>query len=100
MLLLSYRLLSAADATTALRLLKEDQLRIDVLLTDIVMPGMNGRELGKEATKLRPHLKVLYMSGYSRNAVMHQGRLEQGVDLLQKPISPSVLATRLRDMLN
>jgi CheY-like chemotaxis protein len=64
------------------------------------MPGMNGRELGKEATKLRPRLKVLYMSGYSRNAVMHQGRLEQGVDLLQKPISPSVLATRLRDMFN
>jgi PAS domain S-box-containing protein len=97
---LNYRVLSAADAAIALKLLAEDQLRIDILLTDIVMSGMNGRELGKKATKLRPHLKVLYMTGYSRNAVVHQDRLEQGVDLLQKPISTQVLASRLRDMLD
>ena len=97
---LNYRVLSAADATIALKLLAEDQLRIDILLTDIVMSGMNGRELGKKATKLRPRLKVLYMTGYSRNAVVHQDRLDQGVDLLQKPISTQVLASRLRDMLD
>ena len=97
---LQYRVLSAANATIALKLLAEDQLRIDILLTDVVMPGMNGRELGKEATQLRPRLKVLYMTGYSRNAVVHQDRLDQGVDLLQKPISTHVLASRLRDMLD
>ena len=97
---LHYRVLSAANATTALKLLAEDALRIDILLTDIVMPGMNGRELGERATQLRPRLKVLYMTGYSRNAVVHHGRLDQGVDLLQKPISTQVLASRLRDMLD
>ena len=97
---LHYRVLSAANAAIALKLLAEDQLRIDILLTDIVMPGMNGRELGEKATKLRPRLKVLYMTGYSRNAVVHHGRLDQGVDLLQKPISTQVLASRLRDMLD
>ena len=97
---LNYRVLSAADAAIALKLLAQDQLRIDILLTDVVMSGMNGRELGKKATKLRPRLKVLYMTGYSRNAVVHQDRLDQGVDLLQKPISTQVLASRLRDMLD
>jgi CheY-like chemotaxis protein len=96
---LRYRVLSAANATVALKFLAQDALRIDILLTDIVMPGLNGRELGEKATQLRPRLKVLYMTGYSRNAVVHHGRLEQGVDLLQKPISTQVLASRLRDML-
>lgn len=97
---LSYRVLAAANASIALKLVAEDQLRIDILLTDIVMPGMNGRELGEKATQLRPQLKVLYMTGYSRNAVVHHGRLDQGVELLQKPISTQVLASRLRDMLD
>jgi CheY-like chemotaxis protein len=96
---LHYRVLSAANAKIALKLLAEDQLRIDILLTDIVMPGMNGRELGEKAIEMRPLLKVLYMTGYSRNAVVHHGRLDQSVDLLQKPISPQVLASRLRDAL-
>ena len=97
---LNYRVLSAGEAVTALRLLAADKLRIDVLLTDIVMPGINGRELGQKATQMRPPLKVLYMTGYSRNAVVHHGRLDQDVDLLQKPISTQVLASRLRDLLD
>jgi len=64
------------------------------------MPGMGGRELGKRARQLRPGLRVLHMTGYSRNAVVHQGRLEEGVDLLQKPISQSHLAVRVRDLLD
>jgi len=92
--------LAAADAAVALKLISEVQLRIDILLTDIVMPGMNGRELGEKAIQMRPSLKVLYMTGYSRNAVVHHGRLDQGVDLLQKPISTQVLASRLRDALD
>jgi PAS domain S-box-containing protein len=97
---LHYRVLAAANAAVALKVLAEDQLRVDILLTDIVMPGMNGRELGEKAIQMRPRLKVLYMTGYSRNAVVHHGRLDQGVDLLQKPISTQVLAARLRDALD
>jgi PAS domain S-box-containing protein len=97
---LQYRVLSAANAAVALTLLAQDQLRIDVLLTDIVMPGMNGRELGEKAIQIRPRLKVLYMSGYPRNAVLHHGRVDHGIELLQKPVPTQVLASRLRDALN
>ena len=58
--------------------------RIDLLLTDIVMPGGNGRELAKQAAFLRPDVRVLFMTGYSRNAVVHQGRLEEGYRLIAK----------------
>jgi DNA-binding response OmpR family regulator len=70
------------------------------MLTDVVMPGVNGRELGIRARELRPGLKVLHMTGYSRNAVVHQGRLEEGVELVQKPVSQSELAARVRSMLD
>jgi CheY-like chemotaxis protein len=95
-----YRVLSAPNADIALVYLKQQDTRIDLLLTDIVMPGRNGRELAKEAEMLRPGLKVLYMTGYSRNAVVHHGRLDEGVDLLQKPVSQSGLASRVRDILD
>jgi PAS domain S-box-containing protein len=97
---LGYHVLSCADAKTAVPILEQAATRIDLLLTDVVMPGMNGRELGKQAQKIRPALRVLYMTGYSRNAVVHHGRLDEGVDLLQKPISQSVLAARVRDVLD
>ena len=64
------------------------------------MPGMNGRELGRRAQEIRPGLRVLYMTGYSRNAVVHHGRLDEGVELLQKPITQTHLATRIRDLLD
>ena len=80
--------------------LLKDETRVDLLLTDVVMPGVNGRELARRAQALRPRLPVLYMTGYSRNAVTHQGRLEEGVVLLQKPISQSQLATRIRELLD
>ena len=64
------------------------------------MPGMNGRELGRRAQALRPGFPVLYMTGYSRNAVMHQGRLDEGVELLQKPVNQGQLATRIRAVLD
>jgi CheY-like chemotaxis protein len=70
------------------------------LLTDVVMPGMNGRELGHRAQQIRPELRVLYMTGYSRNAVVHHGRLDEGVALLQKPITQTSLAARIRDILD
>jgi FixJ family two-component response regulator len=64
------------------------------------MPGQNGKQLGDEALKLRPGLRILYMTGYSRNAVVHQGRLDPGVDLIQKPISQADLADRIRKALD
>jgi two-component system NtrC family sensor kinase len=69
-------------------------------LTDIVMPGMNGRQLAELALAERPGLQVLFMTGYARDAIVHQGRLERGVILIQKPISPPELSSRLRSMLD
>jgi CheY-like chemotaxis protein len=95
---LKYRVLSAANPQAALTMLKQNG-RVDLLLTDIVMPGQNGRELATAAQALRPNLHVLFMTGYSRNAVVHHGRLEEGVELLQKPISQAELARRVREVL-
>ena len=97
---LNYQVLRAADATAALEFLRQRDLRIDLLLTDVVMPGINGRELAKRADALRPGLKVLYVTGYSRNAIVHQGRLDPGVELMQKPITQEALAGRVRDLLD
>jgi Domain of unknown function(DUF2779) len=62
--------------------------------------GMNGRELAKRALNIRPGLKVLFMTGYSRNAIVHQGRLDPGVELIQKPITQDQLAARIRGLLD
>ncbi len=97
---LAYRVVVASNAQAALRVLVDDNNRVDLLLTDVVMPGLNGRELARRAKALRPGLRVLYMTGYSRNAVVHQGRLDDGVDLIQKPVSQSHLATRIRQILD
>jgi len=97
---LGYRVVAAANAGAALPILQQGSARIDLLLTDVVMPGMNGRELGRRAQEIRPSLRVLYMTGYSRNAVVHHGRLDEGVELLQKPITQTHLATRIRDILD
>jgi PAS domain S-box-containing protein len=97
---LNYNVISAPSAQVALTVLLQDKPKIDLLLTDVVMPGINGRELGRRAQQIRPSLKVLYMTGYSRNAVLHQGRLDQGVDLLEKPISQAKLALRVREILD
>jgi len=70
------------------------------LLTDVVMPGINGRELGRRAAQIRLGLKILYMTGYSRNAVVHQGRLDDGVDLLEKPVAQAKLALKVREILD
>ncbi|MET4297146.1 PAS domain S-box-containing protein [Bradyrhizobium sp. LB8.2] len=97
---LNYRVLSARSAQAALTILLQEDSKVDLLLTDVVMPGINGRELGKRAQQMRPELKILYMTGYSRNAVVHQGRLDEGVNLLEKPISQAKLALRVREILD
>lgn len=74
--------------------------KIDLLLTDVILPGPNGRELANAAVAKRPELKVLFMTGYSRNAIVHQGRLDEGVQLIQKPLTQSSLAAKLRAVLD
>jgi two-component system NtrC family sensor kinase len=95
---LNYKVREAANAEAALSIL-DDPAAVDLLLTDVVMPGMNGRKLAETAQARRPGLKVLYMTGYSRNAIVHQGRLDAGVSLMQKPFSQSMLAMRVRTVL-
>jgi two-component system NtrC family sensor kinase len=96
---LGYDVLEAADGEAALRLLNGGRT-VRLLLTDVVMPGMNGRKLAEEAKQLLPLLKVLYMTGYSRNAIVHQGRLDPGVDLIQKPLNSEHLASAIRRVLD
>lgn len=97
---LGYGVAATSNGKLALDLLEQAKTRIDLMLTDVVMPGMNGRELANSATRLRPDLKVLYMTGYSRNAVAHHGRLDARLDVIQKPVTQSDLATRIRDALD
>jgi len=96
---LGYRVLQASDAEAALTILKSEQ-RIDLLFTDVVLPGRTGRILADEAAAIRPILKVLFTTGYSRNAIVHHGRLDAGVRLLQKPFTFGQLATRVREVLD
>jgi CheY-like chemotaxis protein len=97
---LGYRVIKAADAEQAMKHVRDPHVSIDLLLTDIVMPGKNGRQLATDASQLRPSLPVVFMTGYSRNAVIHQGRVDSGVDLIQKPVTQSELAVRLRSVLD
>ena len=90
-----YNVLEAERGEAALRLIN-DHPEIGLLLTDVVMPGMNGRKLADAAKSMRPALKILYMTGYSRNAIVHQGRLDPGVDLVQKPVGAELLAASVR----
>jgi signal transduction histidine kinase len=93
---LGYRTLSASNGLEALAVLRGSE-KIDLLFTDVIMPGaINGRELSIEASGLRPGLKVLFTSGYTENAIDHDGRLDHGVQLLKKPYRRSDLASMLR----
>jgi two-component system cell cycle sensor histidine kinase/response regulator CckA len=95
-----YRLLVAADGEEALRLDAEHVEPIHLLLTDVVMPRMSGRELAQRLAPRRPGLKVLFMSGYTEEAVAKHGILDPGTEFLEKPFSPDVLARRIRDLLD
>ena len=98
---LGYRVLEAADGPAALALLRNDGAQVDLLFTDVVLPGgMSGAALAKEAAALRQSLKTLFTTGYARNAIVHQGRLDAGVQLITKPFSYAELAARIRDILD
>ena len=97
---LGYLILSAEDASEALQLFARAP-RVDLLFTDVVLPGaMSGRGLADELRKRRPDLPVLYTTGYTRNAIVHQGRLDPDVHLLNKPYTQQDLARTLRALLD
>ncbi len=97
---LGYEVLSARDGAEGLARLMEGG-RIDILFTDVVLPGkMNGRQLANEAQRLRPGLGVLYTTGYTRNAIVHDGRLDADVRLLSKPYTMDQLAVSLRSLID
>ncbi|MFC5760574.1 response regulator [Rhizobium sp. GCM10022189] len=95
---LGYSVLQAADGPEALNLLENE--RVDLIFTDIVMPQMNGRQLADAVTEKWPDIRILYTTGYARNAIVHNGVLDHGVSLLAKPFSLEQLAHKVREALN
>jgi len=95
-----YNVLEAENGESGLRLASESKDPIDILVTDVMMPGIGGRELAKKLLALRPGLKVLYLSGYTEDAVVTQGALGPGTAFLQKPFTLQNLAKKVREVLN
>src|SRR6202167_1201460 len=95
-----YKILEAEDGAAALQIVDGYKATIDLLLTDVIMPGMNGRELAAQVVKLLPNIHVLYMSGYAENAGGHHGTIDAGINLLHKPFSLPVLKDRVRELLD
>lgn len=95
-----YAVLSAGNGREALQILAAVEGGIDLLLTDVVMPEMSGRELHRRVAERFPAIKVLYMSGYTDNAIAHRGAIDAGVDFIQKPFSVKALADKIAELLN
>ena len=95
-----YTVLSAGSPTDAIALARRHEAPIELLLTDVIMPGMNGRELARTLAETRPKMKVLYMSGYTDAAISQQGILAPGTAFLSKPFTPDVLARKVREVLD
>ena len=95
-----YKVLEAASAEAALTICEPNGTRIDLLLTDVVMPGMSGNDMSKILLARQPDMPVLYMSGYTDEAIVQHGVLEAGINFLQKPFSPGALALKVREVLD
>ncbi len=96
---LEYNVLTASTPKNAAAVAEEHDGRIDLLITDVVMPGMNGRELAENLRTRYPRIKVLFMSGYSANAIAHHGVLDPGVNFIQKPFTNQDLAVKVKEAL-
>ena len=97
---LGYRVLEAANAAEALEGARRHRGPIHLLVADVVMPGASGRDLARELNETRPETKVLYVSGYTDDAIVHHGMLEEGLNFLQKPFTPGALARKVREVLD
>jgi CheY-like chemotaxis protein len=95
-----YTVISARDGREGLRILSDMDLHVDLLLTDVIMPDLNGKDLYLKAEEARPGLKVIYMSGYTEDIVADHGVLEPGVELISKPFTMAVLTDRVREVLD
>jgi two-component system cell cycle sensor histidine kinase/response regulator CckA len=95
-----YRVLEAADGVEALAVVRDHAGHIDLMLTDVVMPRMSGHELVELARPVRPDMRILYVSGYSEEAIARQGQLTDGIELLAKPFTPGVLTAKIRELLD
>jgi len=95
-----YQVIEAADGAVAMQIAVAHEGVIHLLLTDVIMPGMNGRELAQRVGEIRPNTKVLYMSGYTENVVGRNGTLDAGIQLLQKPFTLRELKNRVREVLD
>lgn len=95
-----YRILEAENGNAAIALSAQNEDAIQLVLTDVIMPGMNGRELANKLMETRPELRVLFMSGYTDDAIVHQGVLDPSANFIQKPFSPDSLAQKVREVLD
>ena len=95
-----YKVIEAADGAVAMQIAVAHEATIHLLLTDVIMPGMNGRELAQRIAEIRPNVKILYMSGYTENVIGHNGMLDTGVRLLQKPFNLRDLKSKVREVLD
>ena len=93
-----YKVLEAENGEAGLQIAEAFQGHIDILITDVVMPGIGGRELAKKLLALRPGISVLYLSGYTEDAVITQGALGPGTAFLQKPFTLQNLARKVREV--
>lgn len=97
---LGYTVISAGTPGEAIQMARDHLGEIDLLLTDVVMPEMNGRDLAKHLRSVRPGLRRLFLSGYTANVIAHHGVLDEGVNFLQKPFSLDALAAKIREALS
>jgi two-component system, cell cycle sensor histidine kinase and response regulator CckA len=95
-----YTVLLAASGDDAGRVAGQHQGAIHLLMADVVLPGPNGREVARRIEGVRPGIRVLYLSGYTDEAIVHYGVLESGIAFLQKPFTPAVLGRKVREVLD
>ena len=95
-----YQVLDAANGESAVSLFEQHQSVVDLVLTDVIMPGLSGREVVDRLHQLRPEVRVLFMSGYTDDAIVHQGVLDDAANFIQKPFAPDSLARKVREVLD
>jgi DNA-binding NtrC family response regulator len=91
---------TAVDGMKGLEYVENDSIKIDLIVTDMIMPNLNGKELGERALKIRPDLKILYTSGYTDDQLVTNGEMDSEIDFLQKPYSVVILLKKVREILD